>query len=243
VPKVSTTMILSGHPPGRYPPAMAYRTGATHQLGSRSWPGPGPLNGHSRPILGSPYPGVHHSTTSFVASSFEAGVPDLGDVGAEAVAVWSLDRPGRDRPAGDRWSGPATATRPPQLGQPWRSARRTADPHPCARSAWNPKTISPSSKADLVLKISSDPPARTVAIVLYRCASNSGCANPGSARSTSRHAVTRARDHIDPAAGPWFRLAPSRLFNPTGPARQSACHRESVREAECRLCTPSATVN
>jgi hypothetical protein len=71
-------------------------------------------------------------------------VHDLGDLGAEAVAVRSFgDRSGSDRPAGDLRLPRATAPRNPRPDRPWRSAGRTADPgadtRPCARSAWSRK--------------------------------------------------------------------------------------------------------
>ena len=47
--------------------------------------------------------------------------------------------------------------RPPRPGQPWRSAGRTADPHPCGRSAWNLKSSSPSPKPASILEIRGEP--------------------------------------------------------------------------------------
>jgi hypothetical protein len=106
-------------------------------------------------------------------------------------------------------------------------------------------TSSPSSKSASIPEIRGDPSARCeVAIVL--CPRVEQRPNPlrelrlgAFDLPPRRHPgmITSNRQQ-----GHGFGQCPRRLFNPAGTARQIACHRESVREAECQLSTPSATV-
>jgi hypothetical protein len=142
------------------------------------------------------------STTSIVACSLRWGVHDLGAVGAEVVTVRSFgDRSGSDHPAGDLRlpghcasepsTGSTVALCNAKRGSRGRSARLRA-------FTMEPNTSSPPSMTASIPEIRGDPSARTVAIVLCRCASNSARtrrANSASARLTSRHAVTRPRSH------------------------------------------------
>jgi len=95
------------------------------------------------------------------------------------------------------------------------------------------------------LKVRLDPPemrgymtARTAAMVLYRWVEQP-LRQLQRAPFRDPAAPSPAHEHIDPTA---FGLCPARLFNPAGTARQIACHRESIREAQCQLSTRSATV-
>ena len=95
------------------------------------------------------------------------------------------------------------------------------------------------------LKIRLDPPemrgdrtARTAAMVLHRWVEQP-LRELQRAPFRDPAAPSPAHEQIDPTA---FGLCPARLFNPAGTARQIACHRESIREAQCQLSTPSATV-
>ena len=132
---------------------------------------------------------------------------DLGDVGVEAVAVGSLGEwHGTDRPPGD-----LRLTRPLRFraldwvgrGAVQCEPRIPAQIRALARVGIEPKASSPSSKATSIPEIRGDPSARTVAIVLCLRASKSPrtrCANSGSARSTSFHAVMRPIWHRRPRA-------------------------------------------
>jgi hypothetical protein len=84
---------------------------------------------------------------------------DLGDVGVEAVAVWSLG----DRPGSDRSSGDLRLARPLRLGALDRVDRGAVQGEPRI-----PAQIRASSKTVSIPEIRGDPSARTVAIVLCR---------------------------------------------------------------------------
>jgi hypothetical protein len=100
-PKVSTTMTFHGQPPGRYAPAMAYRTRATHRPGLARGPARDRPQRSVAVDPSQPRARVSALDAELRGLLVEAGVHDLSNVGAEAVAVRSLDRPGRDHPTGD----------------------------------------------------------------------------------------------------------------------------------------------
>ncbi len=167
----------------------------------------------------------------------EAGVRNRHGSGHRPVP-----RSARPGPPGRRSSpSPAIAPRSSRLAQPWRCVRRTADPGADPR----PGTLERGAEHQIaVLEARPDPgdpwrpSARNVAIVLCRCASNTVRASRTPPPPVRHPTPSPSHDHIGPGLG-----QQPRVFNPAGTARQRACHHESVREAECQLCAPSATVN
>jgi hypothetical protein len=84
------------------------------------------VNGHSRSVLRRPCAGVHHSTTSIVASALRWVCT------TSAMSAWKRS------PSGPSVIGPAASARPEIFAsRPWRCAGRTGDPggdpRPCAR--------------------------------------------------------------------------------------------------------------
>jgi hypothetical protein len=158
--------------------------------------------GHARSIRRNPPVGVHHSTTSIVAASSRwvcttsamsawkrsPCTPSL--VGAAAIA-----RPEIFASPGQCASEPSTGSTVALCRAKRGSRRRSA---PLRAFGIEPKTSSPSSKTASIPEIRGDPSARKVAIVLCLWASNNArtrCANSGSARSTSSHAVMHPCSH------------------------------------------------
>ena len=180
------------------------RSGARANCRSCSGDGPAPLDGlngdgsYSRSTRRSPRSGVHDRTTSRVASA------------SSPVTTTSVMSAMKSSPSGcPEASGPAETARPaifaspghsfswPSAGWkvgPWRANRgsRTRSA-PFRAPVIEPNRSSPSVNSHSIPEMRGEPSALSVAMVLWRPASNSRCtseANAGAASSNSLHAGT-----------------------------------------------------